>query len=129
MNLKILIPYRVFIEQLAVKRLVVNTPAGELGILPHRLDCVAALAPGICMYESSSGQENYIAIDEGIMVKVGESVSLSVRNAIGGLDLGLLKAGVERDFVGHDEQDQQLKDVLTKLESSFLRRFAGLHHE
>ena len=52
MHLKILLPFQVYAELEAVTRIVAETYQGSFGILPHRLDCAAALAPGILTYET-----------------------------------------------------------------------------
>lgn len=129
MTLKILLPFRIFAENSAVLRIVADTPAGSFGLLPHRLDCVAALAPGILSYETETEGEVCVAVDEGVLVKTGADVLVSVRNAIGGMDLDKLHAAVEREFLNLDEQEQSVRSVLAKLESGFIRRFAAFHHE
>ena len=45
-SLKVLLPFQVFAEKTGVSRIVAETREGSFGLLPHRLDCVAALAPG-----------------------------------------------------------------------------------
>jgi F-type H+-transporting ATPase subunit epsilon len=97
--------------------------------LPHRLDCVAALTPGILVFETAAEGETCIAVDEGILVKTGTDVLVSVRNAIGGADLGKLREAVEQEFLDLDEQEKSVRSVLAKLESGFIRRFAAFHHE
>ncbi|HUY02210.1 MAG TPA: F0F1 ATP synthase subunit epsilon [Rhodocyclaceae bacterium] len=129
MTLKILLPFRIFAENSAVLRIVADTRAGSFGLLPHRLDCVAALAPGILSYETEAEGEVCVAVDEGVLVKTGADVLVSVRNAIGGMDLDKLHAAVEREFLNLDEQEQSVRSVLAKLESGFIRRFAAFHHE
>ena len=47
MRLKVILPHQLFLEQTGVKRIVLDTTSGSLGILPRRLDCVATLVPGI----------------------------------------------------------------------------------
>jgi len=54
MNLKILLPYKVFAERSGVSRIVARSSEGSFGLLPHRLDCVAALVPGILVYETEA---------------------------------------------------------------------------
>ena len=90
MKLKVLLPFRIFTEREDVRRIVAETPRGAFGLLPHRLDCVAPLAPGILTFETASGVESFIAVDAGVLVKAGSEVLVSVRNAIGGMDLGEL---------------------------------------
>ena len=75
MNLKVLLPFRIFAEKTGVSRIVAETREGSFGLLPHRLDCVAALAPGILIYENEAEGEVYVAVDEGVLVKTGLDVS------------------------------------------------------
>ena len=129
MNLKVLLPYRVFAEKQSVTRIVVETYAGSFGLLPNRLDCTAALTPGILVYHTSEEGDAYVAVDEGILVKTGPQVVISVRNAIGGQDLGQLRAAVEEEFLNIDEQQRSVRSVMAKLESGFLRRLLEVHHD
>lgn len=127
MKLKVLLPFQVFAEIDGVKRIVAETTQGSLGFLPHRLDCVAVLKPGILTFETETEGEVYVAVDEGILVKAGADVLASVRNAIGGMSLGRLREAVEQEFMNLDEGEKQVRAVLAKLESGFVRRFAEFH--
>jgi len=129
MHLKILLPFKVFAEKSGVLRIVAGTRDGSFGLLPHRLDCVAALAAGILTFETEAEGEVSIAVDEGILVKCGMEVLVSVRNAIGGMDLGKLREAVEQEFLNLDEQEKNVRSVLAKLESGFIRRMVEFHHE
>ena len=129
MNLKLLLPFQVFAEKTGVSRIVAETSEGSFGLLPHRLDCVAALVPGILIYETESDGEVLVAVDEGMLVKTGPDVLVSVRRAIGGTDLGQLHDAVEREFLSLDEHEQSVRSVTAKLETGFLRRFATFQHE
>ena len=123
MDLKILLPFEVFADLTGVKRIVAETHNGSFGLLPHRLDCTASLAPGILTYETDALGEVCIAIDEGILVKVGTQVMVSVRNAIGGVELGSLHKAIEKKFLNIDEQEKNVRQVMAKLEIGFIRRF------
>ena len=129
MHLKVLLPFQVFAEQANVTRIVAETREGSFGLLPHRLDCVAALVPGILIYQTESGGEVLVAVDEGVLVKTGVDVLVSVRRAIGGTDLGQLHTAVEKEFLTLDENEQSVRTAVAKLETGFLRRFATLQHE
>jgi len=129
MNLTILLPFQVFADKTGVIRIVAETREGSFGLLPHRLDCVAALAPGILVYETEADGEVYVAVDEGVLVKTGLDVLVSVRDAIGGTDLGELHDSVEREFLNLDEREQNVRSVMAKMESGFIRRLVGFHHE
>jgi F-type H+-transporting ATPase subunit epsilon len=129
MNLKILLPFRIFAEKTGVLRIVAETPAGAFGLLPHRLDCVTALAPGILTYESEEEGEVYVAVDEGVLVKTGPNVLVSVRRAIAGMQLGELRDAVDAEFLTLDESEQSARTAMVKLETGFVRRFAGFRDE
>lgn len=129
MNLKILLPFQIFAEKKGVSRIVAETREGSFGLLPHRLDCVAALVPGIFIYETEEAGEVYVAVDEGVLVKTGQEVLVSVRNAIVGMDLNQLRAAVENEFLIMDESEQRMRSVMAKLESGFVRRLVEFHND
>jgi F-type H+-transporting ATPase subunit epsilon len=129
MHLKVLLPFQIFVEKTGVSRLVAETREGSFGLLPRRLDCVAALAPGILIYETASEGEGFVAVDEGVLVKVGADVLVSVRRAIGGTDLDRLRQAIETEFLTLDAHEQSTRTVMAKLESGFLRRFATFQHD
>ncbi len=129
MNLKVLLPFKVFAEKTGVSRIVAETRGGSFGLLPHRLDCVATLAPGIVIYETEAEGEVFLAVDEGVLVKTGQDVLVSVRRAIAGADLGQLRDTVQQEFLTLDEHEQSLRSVMAKLESGFLRRLATFQHD
>ena len=129
MNLKILLPFEIFAEKTDVSRIVAETREGLFGILPHRLDCVAALAPGILTYETKEDGAVYLAIDEGVLVKAGADVLVSVRHAIGGTDLGQLHEAVKREFLTLDQSERNVRAAIAKMESGLIGRFVEFQHE
>ena len=127
MNLKVLLPFQIFAEKTGVSCIVAETRDGSFGLLPHRLDCVAALTPGILIYETETDGELYLAVDEGVLVKTGPDVLVSVRNAIAGTDLHELHAAVELNFLNFDEREQAVRSALARLESGLIRRMAAFY--
>ena len=128
MNLKVLLPSQIFVEKTGVSRIIAETREGSFGLLPHRLDCVAALAPGILTYETASDGEVFVAVDAGVLVKTGSDVLISVRRALGGTDLGQLREVIEKEFLTLDEHEQSVRSVLAKMEGDIIRRMASLHN-
>lgn len=128
MNLKILLPFQIFAEKTGVSRIVAETREGSFGLLPHRLDCVAALAPGILTYESEADGTVYVAADEGVLVKAGMDVLVSVRRAIGGTDLSQLHEAVTSQFLALDDQERSMRAAIAKMEGGFMGRFREFHH-
>jgi len=129
MRLKVLLPYEVFADEAGVSRIVAETSAGSYGLLPHRLDCVAALVPGILIYETGADAEVCLAVDEGVLVKTGADVCISVRRALRGTDLAQLRDAVTQQFEQQDAHDRDLRAAMARLEGGFLRRFAGFERE
>lgn len=129
MQLKILLPHRIFLTQTGVRRIVVETNQGSCGILPNRLDCTAAIVPGIFTYETEAKEEFYVAMDKGVLVKAGREVLVSVHNAIGGRELGQLHEAVRQEFLHADEREQEIRSVLIKMETRFMRQFQKLKQE
>ena len=129
MNLKILLPFQIFAEQTGVSRIVAETSDGSFGLLPHQLDCVAALEPGILIWQTGTDPEVFAAVDEGVLVKTGLDVLISVRRATSGTDLSQLRAAVKRDFLTLDANEKSVRAATAKLEAGFMLRIASFHHE
>ena len=66
-NLKVLVPFQVFLERKDVKRIVAQTFQGSIGLLPRRRDCTTAPPPGILTYETETEGEVYVAVDQGVL--------------------------------------------------------------
>jgi len=126
MQLRILLPFGVFASVTDVTRVLVMTPTGSFGLLPHRLDCATLLSPGLLSYSSASAGEIHLAIDAGVLVKTGADVVVCVRHAIAGADLGHLRQAVEQEFLNLSEQEKSIRTRLARLESGLLRGFAEL---
>ena len=127
MHLKVLLPYGIFADQSGVTRIVAETRDGSCGLLPRRLDCVAALVPGILIYQCDAQPETFVAVDEGVLVKSGQEVLISVRRAVGGTDLAQLRTAVAREFLTRDAEEKSLRSSLLKIESGLISRLAALH--
>lgn len=129
MRLKVLLPFQLFAEATGVTRLVAETDQGAFGLLPRRLDCVAALVPGILSYATATAGELYLAVDEGVLIKTGSEVLVSVRRALAGSDLDQLRTAVEQEFLTLDAQEQSVHSVLAKLEIGLIRQMVAFYHE
>ncbi|GAA6183801.1 MULTISPECIES: F0F1 ATP synthase subunit epsilon [Alteromonadaceae] len=129
MQVKILLPHQIFLEIKDVISVVVETPEGSFGILPNRLDCVTPVVPGILTYQVSANEYAYIAIDEGMLVKTGKQLLISVRRAVIGSSLEQLHETVEQEFLKLDQQQLELRSVLAKLETTFLKQFSSMSRD
>ena len=129
MNLTILLPFRIFAKLDNVSRIIAETLDGSFGLLPHRLDCAAALVPGILSYTTNADDTTYLAVDEGALIKSGDCVFVSVRRAIAGTNLNDLHEAVVRDYFTLNSQEREVRSVVAKIESGFIGRLAKLRHE
>jgi F-type H+-transporting ATPase subunit epsilon len=122
MKLKILIPSQVFFQE-AVLKVTAEAHNGVFTLLPKHVDFVAALVPGLLSYESPEGEEVFVAVDEGVLIKVGDQVMVSTRKAVRGPELGELRRTVEEEFIVLDDEEKTARSAMARIESSFVRRF------
>lgn len=127
MNLKIIIPTEVLIDR-EVTKVIAEAENGNFCLLPHHIDFVAALVPGILSFTIDTGEEIFVAVDEGILVKCDREVLVSTRNAIEGKDLETLKQTVTQQFQILDEKEKLTRSALARFEASMMRHFKELGH-
>jgi F-type H+-transporting ATPase subunit epsilon len=121
LKLRIFQPSRLFLETEAT-RVVAEGPDGGFGLLPRHIDVAVALVPGLLSYTSTAGEERFVALNGGILVKQGDVVSVATRMAIKG-ELGALKEAVERLLSEVDERERKTRSAVARLEADFVRRF------
>lgn len=124
MRLRVFLPMKILIDK-EVTKVVAEAENGSFGILPKHIDFVAALVPGIFTFQSAEGEE-FLAVDEGILVKCENEVRISIRNAVLSKDLGMLKQTVEQEFRNLNENERKTRAILAKLEIDFAKRFTKM---
>ncbi|ELS00780.1 alternate F1F0 ATPase, F1 subunit epsilon [Xenococcus sp. PCC 7305] len=127
MKLKVLIPTEVLIDR-EVTKVIAEAENGHFCLLPHHIDFVTALVPGILSFSTTTATEIFVAVDEGILVKCNRQVFVSTRNAIEGNSLETLKQTVAEQFQILDEKEKLTRSALAKFEASMMRRFKELGH-
>lgn len=125
MKLKVLLPTEVLINE-EVTKVVAEAENGSFCLLPRHVDFLANLVPGLFSFVTSQGVEQFLAVDEGILVKCGPEVLVSTRNAVRGPDLGRLEQTVGKSFSVLDDREKLARSAFAKLEASFIRRFMDL---
>ncbi|MCR4343195.1 MAG: F0F1 ATP synthase subunit epsilon [Candidatus Scalindua sp.] len=128
MKLKVLLPTEVLIEEEVVK-VIAEAEDGSFCMKPKHVDFVAALVPGLLSFETTSGCEEFLAVDEGTLVKCGADVLVSTANAVRGPNLGTLKDTVEKQFMVVGEGQKSARSAVAKLEANLVRKFIELGHE
>jgi len=122
MRLKVLLPTEVLLEG-EVNKVVAEAQNGTFCLLPAHIDFVTALVPGLLPFEDPQGREVFLAVDEGVLVKKGQDVTVSTRNAVRGPDLGRLRETVEEQFKVLDDREKTARSAMAKIEAGFVRRF------
>lgn len=125
MKLKVLLPGGVLLDEVVTK-VTAEAVNGSFCLLPRHIDFVAYLVPGILSFVSDKGQEEFLAVDEGVLVKDGAEVLVSSARAVRGAELGKLKETVERVFRKIDEEEKSARSTMAKLEADLVRGFLEL---
>ena len=125
MKLRVLIPSEVFLDR-EVTKVTAEAENGHFCLLPRHLDFVAALVPGLLSFTDSNDEEQFLAIDEGVLVKCGPEVLVSTRGAAGGGDLGQLQRIVKQEYEVLDERERLARSAAARLEAGLVRRFMEL---
>lgn len=128
MRLKVLLPTEVLIDQ-EVEKVTAEAENGSFCLLPRHIDFVAGLVPGILFFETADGKEEFLGVDEGILVKAGPEVLVSTRRAVRGPKLGTLWQRIRDEFLILDDREKKARSAASRLEADLIRRFMELGHE
>ncbi len=101
---------------------------GSFTLLPNHVDCIIPLVPGLLSYYAQ-GEEVFLAIDGGLLAKVGGEVSVASREAVRGGTLEELQRVVRERFEQLDERQQRARSAIYKMEADFVRRFVEWQEE
>ena len=126
MHLKIMLPGGILLDE-PVKKVTAEAENGEFCLLPRHVDTVIGLVPGLLSFVPKAGDdERYVAVDIGVLVKCGDAVRVSVRQAVAGEDLGSLQRAVRERFEHLDETERRVRTALSRLEADFIQQFIGM---
>ncbi len=128
LNLKILLPAEVLLDE-EIVQVTAEAENGFFTLLPHHIDFVTALVPGIFFYLTPDGEEHFLALDEGILIKQGDKVYVSAVRAVAGDDLEHLEDLVVNELRILGENEKKARTVMARLEADTLRRFTRLRGE
>lgn len=129
MKLILLTPTRTLIEA-EVTGVTAEAENGSFCLLPRHVDFVAGLVPGLLSFtEPEDESPRHVAIDEGILVKCGDDVLVSVRRASRGADLEALERTIAEEFRQIDEHERSARSAMARLEAGALRRLGQLGKE
>lgn len=120
MQAKVVLPSGVLLQE-DIAKLVAEGQNGSFCLLPRHVDFASALVPGILALTRPDGEELFLAVDDGILVKRGREVLVATGNAVEGR-LGELRQAVRERSRRIGEREQQARVALDHLEASLVRR-------
>ncbi len=137
MNLRVITPSEVVVDE-RVRKVTVTATDGSRTFLPRHIDFVTTLVPSVLFYmrpgdrrrsetaERPPGEEHFVAVDDGILTKVGDELLISTAYAVAGDELGSLRRLVEEEFRQRGDRERVARSALARLEASIVRRFMEL---
>lgn len=125
MRLRVILPSHVAVDE-AARKVTAEAGNGWFCLLPRHVDITAALVSGLLSYQIEDGDEFFVAIDGGTLIKCGDDVLVSTPNAVSGAELGELRQAVEQSQRRRDEREHNARAALEKIEADFVRRFIEL---
>lgn len=128
MRLNVYLPSQVMF-QAAIQKLRAYSPQGSFTLLPRHIDYISALAAGIVAIETKQEETLYLATDEGILIKQGEQVSISTRNAILNHDLGKIRTALYEEFRQRDRREERAREALFRLQADFIQHFTEIEEQ
>lgn len=126
MKLRVQTPTEIVVDEEAGK-VSAEAEDGAFTLLPRHVDFATALVPGLLYFEGAEG-EHFLAIDRGILVKVGDEVLVSTLNCVRGSALGELQRAVEESFREKGEHEERAQRAVQKIELDLVRRLIELDH-
>lgn len=128
MRLKTLIPSGIIVDE-EIDRIRFEAKNGSYTFFPNHADFITAIIPGIVSYNlrSENGKETFMACDQGILVKEGNTVLLSVRRAIKNDDLNVLVRAIDEEFKKVEEERKTVNAAMARLEVGLTRGLMQLN--
>ena len=120
MRLKLILPYKTILD-IDVEKITAPGTNGNFQILPNHIDATWTLKAGILYILTD--KELYYAINQGVVVKQGDTVYISTFQAIAGDSLKELSKTVEYKLKVLDERERQAREVLIRLEAKTVKKF------
>lgn len=124
-QLKVMLPTEVMIDE-PVAKVSAEAVNGAFTLLPRHIDFVTVLTPGLFSFVTEAGDDVYLAMADGVLVKRGPAVHVSTRNAIRGTNLATLWQTVRQEFEQLDEAERKARSVIASLETTLARQIAQL---
>lgn len=128
LQLRIILPTRVLVDTAAIK-IRATGRNGSFCLLPRHVDTVTALVPCVLEYQCPNARSHFVALDEGILVKCQQDVTVCAVKGLSGPDLTHLREQLDNYLLKLDERERSARAVLAQLEASTLRQIWQLEKD
>lgn len=109
-----------------IKKVTFETLNGYYTLMPKHIDFVSAMNANIVRYTTVENEEKFVACHQGIVVKKGNDVTISVQKAVKSDTLDELQKTILIDFKESEEQRKELNTAMARLEVGLVRGFTQL---
>lgn len=109
-----------------IKKVSMETLSGYRTLLPHHIDFTAAMNANVLSYVTDENQERFAACHRGIVVKKGDTVTVTVQKAVLGDTLDELEKIIRLEFKQDEEDRKELNAAMARLEAGLIRGFINL---
>lgn len=127
MHLTLTLPTRIEVDCQA-ESICAEGLEGNFCIEPRHVDIACLLRPGLLSFRPADGDEDediFLAVDGGVLVKVGHEVRVSSPRAVRG-ELGELTDAIEQQFLRRTEQQQTARSAVQRIQADFVRQYIQL---
>ena len=124
LKLRIFTPTGVILDQ-PVTQVDFEAIDGFYTLLPRHADMVSALKSGVLTYQTAE-KKAYAACHKGVLVKKGDTVSVSTKLAVLGSDLKELERQIAVDFKEMEQERKEMNLSMAKLELGLARGILSL---
>lgn len=125
MRLFLSVPTEVLLDE-AVVKVVAESPGGHFCLLPRHVDVATVLVPGLLSFVRPDGTEAVVAVDHGVLVKVGDTVRVACERAQPAPDAEAAARAVRERFFVQSEREKRARATLARLEGDVVRRLGDL---
>ncbi|MFA5551132.1 MAG: hypothetical protein WDA03_05890 [Trueperaceae bacterium] len=125
MRFLLTVPSGKLVDQ-SVARLSAESVHGSFTILGRHADTALLITPGLLAFQPVDGEETFVAVDHGVLVKAGDQVRVACQRAVVSGDLGSAEAAVRSRFLATGESDKRARNALLRLEAEILRHVGEL---
>jgi F-type H+-transporting ATPase subunit epsilon len=103
--------------------------SGFFGIMKGHVDFLTVLVPALCHYRDEQGAEIFIAVDEGIFCVRGGEATITSKAVFESSDAEALAELIESSFQERKRSEAALREMLGKIERSFIEKTAAFLRE